>query len=92
MAHGQRGWGEYLVHGDVESKPLKLLDDLPARLGCGVRHQAQAGAQLAQLDQRLDRAVDRLIANVQHAVDVQQDGRRDATAEHMPTVVALGAR
>ena len=56
-------------------RPRSSLGQRRARAGRVVRDEAQPVALAAQLGDRLRRAGDRLPGDVQHAVDVEQNGR-----------------
>ncbi len=75
VAQGHRRRRQDLLHGGLEAELLQVLGDLAARARGRVRDQPQTAAEAAQLLECLVRAVDRLVADVQHAVDIEQHAK-----------------
>ena len=73
LAGGEGGGVDF---GSVECKAeaLQQVDDGPAWRTGGVGEEAQRQAAGTQPGERRNRAGDRLVANVQHAGEVDQDG------------------
>ena len=74
QAHRCCGRRLQLVAGDVDAEPPQLRDDRRARPDCHVRDEPKPVAALAQRRDRLRRAGDRFAGDVEHAVDVQENG------------------
>ena len=84
VALGHRGGREHLLDRDLEPHPEQVLEDRAPRARGGVRQKPHARREPAELGERLPGPLDRLVADVENAVDVEQNPE--------PAVAASGHR